>query len=204
MIFLSQDEDKAQEAIDTLNEELENETLTVLGWRDVPTDPTVLGDLASSCVPQIKQVFVNAPTGWRSMDLERRLFMARRRVEKALAEDEEFYIASLSSLVFIYKGLIMPKDLPKFYLDLADEELASGICVFHQRFSTNTLPKWPLAQPFRFLAHNGEINTIRGNRDWAQARTYKFRTPLIPDLKEAAPFVNMKGSDSSSLDNMLE
>lgn len=204
MIFLSQDEDKAQEAIDTLNEELENETLTVLGWRDVPTDPSVLGDLASTCLPQIKQVFINAPQGWRALDLERRLFMARRRVEKKLAHDEEFYVASLSSLVFIYKGLIMPRDLPRFYLDLADESLASGICVFHQRFSTNTLPKWPLAQPFRFLAHNGEINTIRGNRDWAQARTYKYRTPLIPDLKEAAPFVNMEGSDSSSLDNMLE
>ncbi|BDX05184.1 glutamate synthase large subunit [Planctobacterium marinum] len=204
MIFLSQDNEKAQAAMEILDEELENETLAVLGWREVPTDPSVLGDLASSCVPQIKQVFVNAPQGWRAVDLERRLFMARRRAEKRLAEDQDFYIASLSNLVSIYKGLVMPKDLPRFYLDLADKDLASAICVFHQRFSTNTLPKWPLAQPFRFLAHNGEINTIRGNRDWAQARTYKFRTPLIPDLKEAAPFVNMEGSDSSSLDNMLE
>lgn len=204
MIFLSQDDAKAEAAIDALNEELEDETLHVLGWRDVPTDGSVLGDLAASCVPQIKQVFVNAPQGWRALDLERRLFMARRRAEKKLAHDEEFYIASLSSLVSIFKGLVMPKDLPKFYLDLADEDLASAICVFHQRFSTNTLPKWPLAQPFRFLAHNGEINTIRGNRDWAQARTYKYKTPLIPDLKQAAPFVNLEGSDSSSLDNMLE
>ena len=204
MIFLSKDPQKAAHAMSILNEELEYETLSVPGWRDVPTDESILGDLAASCVPDIKQVFINAPQGWRSVDLERRLFMARRRAEKRLAEDNEFYIASLSSLVFIYKGLVMPKDLPHFYSDLADEDMASGICVFHQRFSTNTLPRWPLAQPFRFLAHNGEINTIRGNRDWAQARTYKFRTPLIPDLKEAAPFVNMEGSDSSSLDNMLE
>ncbi|XOV80625.1 MAG: glutamate synthase large subunit [Aestuariibacter sp.] len=204
MVFLSQDEEKATSAESVLNEELNNETLDVLGWRDVPTDESVLGDLAASCLPKIKQVFINAPQGWRAHDVERRLFMARRRSEKRLEQDEEFYIASMSALVSIYKGLVMPKDLPKFYLDLADEDLASAICVFHQRFSTNTLPKWPLAQPFRFLAHNGEINTIRGNRDWALARAYKYKTPLIPDLKEAAPFVNMEGSDSSSLDNMLE
>jgi glutamate synthase (NADPH/NADH) large chain len=98
----------------------------------------------------------------------------------------------------------MPEDLSAFYLDLADERMRSAICVFHQRFSTNTLPKWPLAQPFRFLAHNGEINTIRGNRDWATARQRKFATPLLPDLKDALPYVNQEGSDSSALDNMLE
>lgn len=204
MLFLNTDEEKAAHSRAVLAEELEKETLSVLGWRVVPTDPSVLGDLASECLPQIEQVFINAPQGWRKHDLERRLYMARRRMEKRLAEDEEFYISSLSSLVMVYKGLVMPKDLPAFYHDLADEKLAASICVFHQRFSTNTLPKWPLAQPFRFLAHNGEINTIRGNRDWAKARTYKFRTPLIPDLHDAAPFVNETGSDSSSLDNMLE
>ncbi len=98
----------------------------------------------------------------------------------------------------------MPADLPRFYLDLADLRLESAICLFHQRFSTNTVPRWPLAQPFRYLAHNGEINTITGNRQWARARTYKFQTPLIPDLHDAAPFVNETGSDSSSMDNMLE
>ncbi|MFT6899438.1 MAG: glutamate synthase (NADPH/NADH) large chain, partial [Paraglaciecola sp.] len=204
MIFLNQDETLAAQARAVLNEELERETLSVAGWRVVPTDHSVLGDLAASGVPQIEQVFVNAPPGWRKRDLERRLFMARRRAEKRLAADSEFYVACLSTLVTIYKGLVMPKDLPKFYLDLADERLHSAICVFHQRFSTNTLPKWPLAQPFRFLAHNGEINTIRGNRDWAQARSGKFVTPLLPDLADAAPFVNSEGSDSSSLDNMLE
>ncbi|GAA6186053.1 glutamate synthase large subunit [Aliiglaciecola sp. NS0011-25] len=204
MIFLNQNTEKAQIARQTIEEELSKETLAVVGWREVPVDHSVLGDLAAQGVPKMEQVFVNAPPGWRKRDLERRLFMVRRRVEKRLVEDSDFYIACLSALVTIYKGLVMPKDLPNFYLDLADERLKSAICVFHQRFSTNTLPKWPLAQPFRFLAHNGEINTIRGNRDWAQARSKKFVTPLLPDLQDAAPFVNTEGSDSSSLDNMLE
>ncbi|VEC02999.1 glutamate synthase [NADPH] large subunit [Klebsiella pneumoniae] len=125
-------------------------------------------------------------------------------LEKRLQEDKDFYVCSLSNLVNIYKGLCMPADLPRFYLDLADLRLESAICLFHQRFSTNTVPRWPLAQPFRYLAHNGEINTITGNRQWARARTYKFQTPLIPDLHDAAPFVNETGSDSSSMDNMLE
>lgn len=204
MIFLSQDPIKAQAARKILGEELEKEMLSVLGWREVPVDHSVLGDLAKTGVPQIEQVFVNAPSGWLAPDLERRLYVARRRVEKRINDDEDFYVACLSTFVTIYKGLVMPKDLPKFYLDLADTGLMSSICVFHQRFSTNTLPKWPLAQPFRYLAHNGEINTIKGNREWAIARTSKFATPLIPDLMQAAPFVNVEGSDSSSLDNMLE
>ena len=204
MIFLSRDEALAKAARDVINEELEKETLGVVGWREVPVDHSVLGELALTGVPQIEQVFVNAPAGWRKRDLERRLYMVRRRAEKRLEQDPDFYVACLSGLVTIYKGLVMPEDLPAFYSDLADERMKSAICVFHQRFSTNTLPRWPLAQPFRFLAHNGEINTIKGNRDWAMARTGKFSTPLIPDLKDAAPFVNLEGSDSSSLDNMLE
>src|SRR5690606_38300477 len=112
--------------------------------------------------------------------------------------------ASLSANVLSYKGLMMPVDLPRFYPDLADENLATAICVFHQRFSTNTMPRWPLAQPFRMLAHNGEINTVTGNRNWAVARTSKFQTEFLPNLEEIAPLVNRDGSDSSSLDNMLE
>ncbi|MGJ8679036.1 glutamate synthase large subunit [Paraglaciecola sp.] len=204
MIFLNPDKTLAAEARQVISEELQKETLALVGWRVVPTDDSILGDLAASCVPQIEQVFINAPLGWRSEDLGRRLFMARRRIEKRLENDPEFYIASMSNTVTVYKGLVMAGDLPKFYLDLADENMKSSICVFHQRFSTNTLPRWPLAQPFRFLAHNGEINTIRGNRDWAKARSGKFKTPLLPDLADAAPFVNEVGSDSSSLDNMLE
>ncbi|MFP1797083.1 glutamate synthase large subunit [Lonsdalea quercina] len=203
MMFLSQDEAVAKATRRIVEEELQNETLSVLGWREVPTNPDVLGEIALSSLPRIEQIFVNAPAGWRQRDMERRLFMARRRIEKRV-QDKDFYVCSFSNLVTIYKGLCMPADLPRFYLDLADLRLESAICLFHQRFSTNTVPRWPLAQPFRYLAHNGEINTIAGNRQWARARAYKFKTPLIPDLRDAAPFVNETGSDSSSLDNMLE
>lgn len=202
-IFLPRDEKLAQEYIAIINEEITNETLGIAAWRDVPINPNVLGAIALADMPTIKQIFINAPSGWRVQDLQRRLFVARRRIEKRI-EHPDFYICSFSNQTIIYKGLCMPKDLPKFYLDLADLRMQSAICLFHQRFSTNTQPRWKLAQPFRYLAHNGEINTISGNRAWARARAYKYRTPLIPDLQTAAPFVNETGSDSSSLDNMLE
>ncbi|WP_068545852.1 glutamate synthase large subunit [Thalassotalea crassostreae] len=202
-IFLNQDDELAAVTRNILENELEQETLEVVGWREVPVNTNVLGPIAQGNLPKIEHLFVNCPSGWRNQDFERRLYMARRRAEKKI-EDSKFYIASLSCLVTIYKGLVMPKDLPNFYLDLADIRMQSAICVFHQRFSTNTSPQWHLAQPFRYLAHNGEINTISGNRQWSRARTYRFKTPLIPDLLEAAPFVNESGSDSSSLDNMLE
>src|SRR5690606_7902870 len=109
-----------------------------------------------------------------------------------------------STQVVAYKGLMMPEDLARFYPDLGDADMATSIVVFHQRFSTNTMPRWPLAQPFRYLAHNGEINTIQGNRNWAKARVVKFANPLLPDLEQLAPLVNLDGSDSSSMDNMLE
>ncbi|MGB2147262.1 MAG: glutamate synthase large subunit [Vibrio toranzoniae] len=204
MIFFSQDPIKAQSAQDIVNKELAQETLTVAGWRVVPTNTAVLGPIAKDSVPNIQQVFISAPAGWRERDIERRLYIARRRIEKQITEDKDFYICSLSTQVMVYKGLCMPADLPRFYLDLADLRMESAICLFHQRFSTNTQPRWPLAQPFRYLAHNGEINTIEGNRQWAKARAYKFSSPLLPDLQTAAPFVNETGSDSSSLDNMLD
>ena len=204
MIFLSQDVEKNETAKKVVNEELEGESLTVRGWREVPVDTEVLGDFAKKTMPRIVQVIFNGPFGWGSKDLERRLYMVKRRIEKRITEDPDFYIVSLSNLVIIYKGLCRPIDLQQFFPDLADIRMQSSICLFHQRFSTNTLPKWPLAQPFRFLAHNGEINTITGNRQWARSRSYKFKSPLLPDMSEAAPFVNNTGSDSSALDNMLE
>ncbi|CAH6807675.1 glutamate synthase subunit GltB [Vibrio chagasii] len=204
MIFFSQDPVKAQSAQEIVNKELAQETLTIAGWREVPTNTEVLGPIAKDSVPNIQQVFISAPAGWRERDIERRLYIARRRIEKQITEDKDFYICSLSTQVMVYKGLCMPADLPRFYLDLADLRMESAICLFHQRFSTNTQPRWPLAQPFRYLAHNGEINTIEGNRQWAKARAYKFSSPLLPDLQTAAPFVNETGSDSSSLDNMLD
>ncbi|OQP35355.1 MULTISPECIES: glutamate synthase large subunit [Pantoea] len=206
MLFLSHDEEEAQASRRIVEEEVVRETLSVVGWRDVPVNQDVLGEIALSSMPRIQQLFINAPAGWRPRDMERRLYMARRRAEKRMeqSDDKAFYICSFSNQVNIYKGLCMPADLPRFYLDLADLRLESAICLFHQRFSTNTVPRWPLAQPFRYMAHNGEINTIAGNRQWARARAYKFNTPLIPDLQNAGPFVNETGSDSSSMDNMLE
>ena len=161
-------------------------------------------EIALRTLPAFKHIFVNAPEGMDKAEFNRKLFLARRRAEKQLANDPLFYVTTLSSQVVSYKGLVMPADLPRFYKDLDDERLASHIVVFHQRFSTNTLPKWPLAQPFRYVAHNGEINTIMGNRNWSVARTPKFENPLLPDLLDCAPLVNRTGSDSSSLDNMLE
>ena len=204
MIFLSRDPARAEAARDIIDEELERETLSAAGWREVPTDPGVLGELARRNMPRIAQVLFSGPFGWSSTDLERRLYMVKRRVEKRLADDPDFYIASLSNRVIVYKGLCRPEDLTRFYPDLGDFRMQSAICLFHQRFSTNTQPRWPLAHPFRYLAHNGEINTITGNRQWAKARAYKFRSPLLPDMAEAAPFINETGSDSSALDNMLE
>ena len=202
-IFLSQDADKAAASRAATEAALQGEGLTVLGWREVPTDSSVCGEIALASLPTIEQVFIDAP-GIPEQDLGAKLFVARRKAEMANEADEGYYICSLSHRVIAYKGLVMPVDLPKFYADLGDERLETAICVFHQRFSTNTMPKWPLAQPFRLLAHNGEINTIDGNRNWADARTARFETDRLPNIKEIAPLVNRTGSDSSSMDNMLE
>jgi len=208
MVFLNQDPEIAARSRKIIKTHIKNETLGVAGWRVVPTDPSVCGQMALESMPRIEQVFINVPPGWGPQDAERRLFVARRMASVANTNlehpDELFYIASFSDLTTIYKGLVMPENLPEFYPDLKDPRLETSICLFHQRFSTNTLPNWKYAQPFRYLAHNGEINTIEGNRSWSEARTPKFQTPLLPDLQKIRPLVNQYGSDSSSLDNMLE
>ncbi len=203
MIFLDQDDSKADQARARLSEEIIAQGLTLVGWREVPVDTSVLGQLALERLPRIEQVFVSGD-GLDEREFGIKLFFARRRAEVALADDSAFYVCSLSDKDIIYKGLMMPADLAQFYPDLGDERLATAICVFHQRFSTNTMPQWRLAQPFRFLAHNGEINTITGNRNWAQARRLKFANELLPDLESLSPLINRTGSDSSSMDNMLE
>jgi glutamate synthase (NADPH/NADH) large chain len=202
-IFLSHDPVKASAAKQTLEKTLSAEGLTIVGWRKTPTDKSVLGEIALASLPDIEQLFINAP-GLTEQELNTKLFLARRRAEVAIKGDKDFYVVSLSASVIAYKGLMMPVDLPGFYIDFADERMTSSICVFHQRFSTNTLPRWQLAQPFRYLAHNGEINTVEGNRSWAEARINKMANPLLPDLHELRPVVNHEGSDSSSLDNMLD
>ena len=202
-VFLHQDPARAEEARSVIGSALADIGLELVGWRKVPIDPSVCGAEALETLPQIEQVFVNAGEGMARGRFNRRLFLARRRAEKRLTEGDA-YIASLSGVTISYKGMIMPAALPDFYPDLRDPRLETSVCLFHQRFSTNTLPQWRLAQPFRFLAHNGEINTISGNRNWARARTKNFISDKLDDISDLDPIVSLVGSDSSSLDNMLE
>lgn len=205
MVFMRPDESTIDKEKALFEQKVTTQGLTLAGWREVPTDSSACGEEALSTQPAILQAFINAPATSSIADFERSLFIARRSIEKAHPEDEEyFYISSMSSRVLSYKGLVMPSNLPVYYIDLNDEDMESAICVFHQRFSTNTWPQWKLAQPFRYLAHNGEINTIQGNRNWANARASKLKSDLIPDMTEVQPLVNMSGSDSSSMDNMLD
>ncbi len=201
-IMLSQDQARRDQQKQTI-EAIIDDKFSVVGWRVVPTNNDCLGPIALDSVPAIEQIFLTTE-GLSQKEFDAQLFIIRRKVEMALEGDKDFYITSLSTQVLSYKGLMMPADLPNFYPDLDDKRLETGICIFHQRFSTNTLPRWPLAQPFRMLAHNGEINTVGGNRNWSVARTPLFKSDLIPDPSELAPLVNRTGSDSSSLDNMLE
>jgi glutamate synthase (NADPH/NADH) large chain len=203
MVFLAVDEARAAGQRDCIEAELEGRGLNVAGWREVPVDDSVLGDAARARRPRIEQVLVDAPEALDDTDFERQLFLARRRIEERI-DDDRFYIASLSSRTLSYKGMVMPDRLAALYPDLADPHFETSAAVFHQRFSTNTLPRWKLAQPFRLLAHNGEINTIQGNRHWTRARRRLLASPLLPELGEIDPPVSMHGSDSSSLDNMLE
>ena len=205
MVFMKPDETSIAAEKTLFEQKLAEQGLHFVGWREVPTDSSACGEEALSNQPAIFQAFINAPEGSSVEDFERSLFITRRIIEKAHAEDDKhFYIPSMSSKVMSYKGLVMPANLPVFYPDLNDEAMETAICVFHQRFSTNTWPQWKLAQPFRYLAHNGEINTIQGNRNWANARAHKFQSDLIPDMTQIQPLVNMTGSDSSSMDNMLD
>ncbi|VAW97625.1 Glutamate synthase [NADPH] large chain [hydrothermal vent metagenome] len=204
MVFLNTDPALAETARAELEQALKAEGLDCVGWRTVPVDPSACGEESLSSLPQIEQIFVNAPDGMTAKALERHLYIARRVCEKKIElQDEMFYIPSLSSTVISYKGLVMPENLPVFYKDISDGGLESALCVFHQRFSTNTWPQWRLAQPFRYLAHNGEINTVQGNRNWSVARGHKFETDELP-MDKVRPLVSMTGSDSNSLDNMLE
>ncbi len=205
LVFLNQDAIKARRARRVLIEQLGLEKLEVAGFRALPTDPDACGAESLKTLPVIEQVFVNAGSDLDEATFNRKLFLARRRAEKNLeADDPVFYIPSLSASTLVYKGMVMPQYLAQFYPDLKDPRMQASVVVFHQRFSTNTLPQWRLAHPYRYLAHNGEINTVQGNRSWAVARGPLFRSPVLPDLSDILPLVSMSGSDSQSLDNMLE
>src|SRR5580658_507560 len=205
LVFLDPDPVKAAAARRVLAAQIEREALSVAGFRSLRVDPQACGEEALRTLPAIEQIFVNAAADIDEQTLNRRLYMARRRAEKQLeGSDPVFYIPSLSASTIVYKGMVMPQYLAQFYPDLKDPRMEASVVVFHQRFSTNTLPQWRLAHPYRYLAHNGEINTVRGNRSWALARGPLLRSPLLPDLTDILPLVSLSGSDSQSLDNMLE
>ena len=201
LVFLDPADGEA--AAQTLETYLREEGLHVAGWRDVAIDPAACGPLAASARPRVRQVFVHAAAGSDDAAFERALFRARRRAEFALQDDPHFYVVTLSAQVIGYKAMAAPGRLREVFADLSHPALEADAVVFHQRFSTNTTPQWRLAQPFRMLAHNGEINTIRANRRWMQAREAVLRSPWV-ELGDLGPLVRQTGSDSESLDNALE
>ena len=177
------------------------EGLTVLGWRDVPTTPDLLGSIAHGTMPTFRQLFVASREGELGMALERRAFCLRKRAE----HEAEVYFPSLSSRTLAYKGMLTTDQLDRFFPDLVDERVESAIGLVHSRFSTNTFPSWPLAHPFRFIAHNGEINTVMGNRNWMRAREALLASDVIPgDLERLFPICTTGASDSASFDEVLE
>src|SRR4051794_24909720 len=200
--FLPGDEEQVAKTRRRIEELAVEEGLTVLGWRDVPVDPSGLGVTALSVMPTFSQLFVAAATGRLvGMGLERLAFCLRKRVE----HETDAYFPSLSSRTIAYKGMLTTEQLHEFYPDLVDERVASAVAVVHSRFSTNTFPSWPLSHPFRFIAHNGEINTVMGNRNWMRAREALLRSDLIPgDLDRLFPICTPGASDSASFDEVLE
>ncbi len=201
-IFYFKDLSKILKKIKTI---FTDEGLELIAYRNVPVNKKVLGSIALDCMPNIYQLFIKSVSDNVSEDkFQTAILQSRKFIEEIYLDDEKLYFCSMSSKTIIYKGLMLPKDISNFYKDLKSEYFESSICVFHQRFSTNTSPRWHLAQPFRLLAHNGEINAIRGNRNWVKARASIFKTPLIPKIQDFKQIVNEDGSDSSALDNMLE
>jgi glutamate synthase (ferredoxin) len=205
MTFLPTDEAQAGAARKAMEAALRGRGLEPLVWRVVPTDPTALGEQARASMPRIEQLLTLRPDGLDEVAFERELFLARKAVDR-VAQAEKwpgFFVVSSSARTLIYKAFCLPRDLPLFYQDLRDPRYESAIVLFHQRYSTNTLPTWGMAQPFRFLAHNGEINTIGGNRQWMEARAPQLTIPDSVTGEALAPVVSWQGSDSLSLDDVV-
>ncbi|MGN0258324.1 MAG: glutamate synthase large subunit [Bacteroides sp.] len=207
LLFLPKEEKDQQEILSIIIEEIEREGLTLMHLRNVPTCPEILGEAARAAEPDIKQIFVTGFTDSETAD--RKLYIIRKRIENKVRRSSiptrnDFYVVSLSTKNIIYKGMLSSMQLRSYFPDLTNSYFTSGLALVHSRFSTNTFPTWGLAQPFRLLAHNGEINTIRGNRGWMEARESVLSTPTLGDIKELRPIVQPGMSDSASLDNVLE
>ncbi|SHJ92649.1 glutamate synthase large subunit [Desulforamulus aeronauticus] len=210
MLFLPQSPTKRQECQQTITRIIEEEGQTLLGWRDVPVDDSLLGETAKLAQPSIVQVFIGAQGQMQHLDFERKLYIIRKRAEKEmqpllLPTGETFYIASLSARTIVYKGMLTPEQLDQFYLDLQDPTLEIALALVHSRFSTNTFPSWERAHPYRYIIHNGEFNTLRGNVNWMRARQALCSSPLFgEDMKKILPVIDQQGSDSGMFDNCLE
>jgi glutamate synthase (NADPH) large chain len=206
MAFLPTDDDERAALKSGVEEIAVQESLTVLGWRDVPVRPGEVGDLARSAMPAFEQLFVSSPRNGADgkpiaeIELDRLVFRLRKRAERELGA----YFPSLSSRTLVYKGMVTTLQLEPFYPDLSDERFASKLALVHSRYSTNTFPSWPLAQPFRMIAHNGEINTVQGNRNWMRARQSQLESELLGDLAPVLPINTPGASDSASFDEVVE
>ena len=210
MMFLPVETHERMRCEALVEEIVREEGLSVLGWRDTPVNANTIGRLARSTQPYIEQVFIRRAYGMDQDALERKLYVIRKRAESEVAKTELreksfFYIPSLSSRTIVYKGLLLAPQIANFYIELSNSEVRSAICLVHQRFSTNTFPTWHLAHPYRYLCHNGEINTLRGNVNWMHARTSVLASPLFgEDIKKLEPIIAPGGSDSANLDNAVE
>ena len=211
MVFLPRDHKLRDLAIKAIEKTTADEGQVLLGWRDVPTDNSVLGESVKPNEPVIKQVLIQrGPNTPDNPAFERKLYVIRKQAHHALWDKDEgswqdFYFPSLSSATIVYKGMVLAPNLSKYYVDFQDPDFATAIALFHQRFSTNTFPSWRLAQPFRFLCHNGEINTLRGNLNWMNARRHNMSSKILSDdLEKLWPLIGDGSSDSSTFDNALE
>ena len=203
LVFLPKNEKVQQEILSVMIEEIEREGLQLMHLRTVPTNPECLGNAARNTEPDIKQVFVTGVSDDKVETFPRTLYLIRKKIERRITH-KDFYICSLSNTNIVYKGMLSSMQVRQYFPDLTNPYLTSGLALVHSRFSTNTFPTWSLAQPFRLLAHNGEINTIRGNRGWMKARESVLSSKALGDAKAISPIVQPGMSDSASLDNVLE
>jgi glutamate synthase (NADPH/NADH) large chain len=210
MTFLPVDRQPRLQCEGIIERIVREEGLSVLGWRDTPIEGTAIGRVARASQPYIQQIFVGHAKGMTEDQLERKLYVVRKRVETEITtsdvEDKDFfYIPSLSARTIVYKGLLLAPQIANFYPELSDPDVMSALCLVHQRFSTNTFPTWQLAHPFRYIGHNGEINTVKGNVNWMHARQSVLASPLFgDDIKKLFPIIQPNGSDSAAFDNALE
>lgn len=203
LVFLPKDPVRQQAILSIMIEEIEREGLQLMHLRNVPTNPSCLGEAALSTEPDIKQMFITGVTDDKLATFERTLYIIRKKIERRV-NDSDFYVCSLSSKNIIYKGMLSSMQVRQYFPDLTNNYFTSGLALVHSRFSTNTFPTWSLAQPFRLLAHNGEINTIRGNRSWMKARESVLSGETLGDIRDISPIIQPGMSDSASLDNVFE